>query len=72
MRRYVSEPQAAYRSGAQSIWAGGVSADPGSPFYANLLRFWLVNEALPLTLRTKDVDGQETELTPPKKKGKKN
>ena len=71
VRRYVSEPQAAYRSGAQSIWAGGVSGVPGSPNYANLLRFWLVNEALPLTLRTKDVDGLETALTPPRRKGNK-
>jgi penicillin G amidase len=59
VRRFVSEPQAAFRSGAESIWAGGVSGVPfpGNPFYANLLRFWLVNEALPLTLRQSEVSG---------------
>ncbi|MEE4160863.1 MAG: penicillin acylase family protein [Woeseiaceae bacterium] len=59
VRRFVSEPQAAFRSGAESIWAGGVSGVPfpGNPLYANLLRFWLVNEALPLTLRQSEVSG---------------
>ena len=57
VRRFVSEPQAAFRSGAESIWAGGVSGVPipGNPFYANLLNYWLVNETLPLVLRARDV-----------------
>ncbi len=58
VRRFASEPRRPRRdSGAESIWAGGVSGVPfpGNPYYANLLRFWLVNEALPLTLRTRDV-----------------
>jgi len=62
VRRYVAEPQGAFRSGAQSIWAGGVSGVPfpGNPYYANLLPYWLVNEALPLVLRARDVDGGST------------
>ncbi len=66
VRRFVSEPQAAFRSGAESVWAGGVSGVPGSPFYANLLDYWLVNETLPLVLRTKDVDGTVIRLKPSK------
>ena len=57
VRRYTSEPQGAFRSGAESIWAGGVSGIPGSPTYANLLPYWLVNETLPLVLRAKEVEG---------------
>ena len=59
VRRYVSEPQAAFKSGAESIWAGGVSGVPfpGNPFYANLLNYWLVNETLPLVLRASEVAG---------------
>ena len=67
VRRFVSEPQGAFRSGAESIWAGGVSGVPfpGNPFYANLLDYWLVNETLPLKLRQKDVeDGTSIRLVP--------
>jgi penicillin amidase len=55
VRRFVSEPQAAFRSGAESIWAGGVSGvpSPGNPYDGNLLDHWLVNEALPLLLRSR-------------------
>ncbi len=58
VRRYVAEPRAPFMSGAESIWAGGTSGVPfaGNPYYANLLPYWLVNEALPLVLRTKDVE----------------
>jgi penicillin amidase len=56
VRRFVSEPQGAFNSGAESIWAGGVSGVPfpGNPYYANLLNYWLVNETLPLVLRASD------------------
>ena len=56
VRRYVGEPQGGFRTGAESIWAGGVSGvpSPGNPFYSNLLNYWLVNETLPLVLRARD------------------
>lgn len=56
VRRFTSEPQGAFNSGAESIWAGGVSGVPfpGNPYYDNLLSWWLVNETLPLVLRAKD------------------
>ncbi len=56
VRRFTSEPQGAFRSGAESIWAGGVSGVPfpGNPYYDNLLSWWLVNDTLPLVLRAKD------------------
>lgn len=54
VRRYTAEPQAAYRSRARSIWAGGTSGVPGSPFYANLLPLWLTNHTLDLSLRVRD------------------
>jgi penicillin amidase len=59
VRRYTSEPQGAFNSGAESIWAGGVSGVPlpGNPYYDNLLSWWLVNETLPLVLRSKDASG---------------
>ncbi|MEL6447293.1 MAG: penicillin acylase family protein [Pseudomonadota bacterium] len=62
VRRFVSEPEAEFRSGAESIWAGGVSgvAFPGNPYYSNLLDYWLVNETLPLKLRQRDVRGGAT------------
>ena len=57
VRRFASEPQGAFNSGAESVWAGGVSGVPfpGNPYYANLLNYWLVNETLPLVLRAQDV-----------------
>ncbi|WP_405229958.1 penicillin acylase family protein [Lentisalinibacter sediminis] len=59
VRRFTSEPQGAFRSNAESVWAGGTSGVPfpGNPFYSNLLDYWLVNETLPLVLRAKDVEG---------------
>jgi penicillin amidase len=67
VRRFVSEPQGAFRNGAESIWAGGVSGVPfpGNPYYANLLNYWLVNETLPLVLRSRDAaDPTVTFLVP--------
>ena len=56
VRRYTGEPQGGFRTGAESIWAGGVSGVPfpGNPYYSNLLNYWLVNETLPLVLRARD------------------
>jgi hypothetical protein len=69
VRRFVSEPQGAFRNGAESIWAGGVSGVPfpGNPFYANLLNYWLVNETLPLVLRAREAtDPSVIEVVPMK------
>ncbi len=62
VRRYAAEPQAAFRSHARSIWAGGVSGvpSPGNSNYANLLPYWLVNETLPLVLRARDATAATT------------
>jgi penicillin amidase len=67
VRRFVSEPQGAFRNGAESVWAGGVSGVPfpGNPYYANLLNYWLVNETLPLVLRSRDaIDPNITVVVP--------
>jgi penicillin amidase len=62
VRRFTGEPQGGFRTGAESIWAGGVSGVPfpGNPFYSNLLNYWLVNETLPLVLRARDASNGET------------
>ncbi len=56
VRRFTGEPQGGFRTGAESVWAGGVSGVPfpGNPYYSNLLNYWLVNETLPLVLRARD------------------
>ncbi|HYV64693.1 MAG TPA: penicillin acylase family protein [Myxococcales bacterium] len=33
---------------AESVWPGGVSGRPDSPFYLNLLPLWLTNDTVPL------------------------
>lgn len=50
-RRYVGDFA---KSGiiGQSALPGGVSGDPGSPFYTNLLMLWLVNDTFPITADT--------------------
>jgi penicillin G amidase len=50
-RRYVGDFA---KSGiiGQSALPGGVSGDPGSPFYTNLLMLWLVNDTFPITTDT--------------------
>jgi penicillin amidase len=40
---------------AESVWPGGTSGVPGSPFYTNLLPLWLTNDTVPLLLRTSDL-----------------
>ncbi|MGB7452372.1 MAG: penicillin acylase family protein, partial [Lysobacterales bacterium] len=62
VRRFTGEPQGGFRTGAESIWAGGVSGVPfpGNPYYSNLLNYWLVNETLPLVLQAKDASIGET------------
>jgi penicillin amidase len=37
---------------AESVWPGGTSAIPGSPFYANLLPRYLTNDTVPLLFWT--------------------
>jgi len=67
VRRYVGEPQSAFGSLSESIWAGGTSGIPGSPYYANLLPYWLTNNTLPLVLRARDADGGVTSRFVPQK-----
>ncbi len=47
VNRFVAEAE---RSGvrAESVWPGGTSGIPGSPFYLNLLPLYLVNSTVPL------------------------
>ena len=40
---------------AESVWPGGESAVPGSPWYVNLLPLWLTNDTVPLWFRASDV-----------------
>jgi penicillin amidase len=40
---------------AESVWPGGTSGIPGSPFYANLLPLYLTNDTVPLLFRTGDL-----------------
>jgi acyl-homoserine lactone acylase PvdQ len=63
----VGEPQSAFGSLSESIWAGGTSGIPGSAFYANLLPYWLTNHTLPLVLRARDADGGITSKFVPQK-----
>ncbi len=55
VRRFAGEPSSAFGSRAESIWAGGVSGVPGSPYYFNLLPYWLSNNALPTVLKPSDL-----------------
>lgn len=54
VNRFVAEagPPGVY---AESIWPGGTSALPGSPFYVNLLPRYLSNETIPLLFGTNDL-----------------
>jgi penicillin amidase len=40
---------------AESVWPGGASAVPSSPWYLNLLPLWLTNDTVPLLDRKADV-----------------
>jgi penicillin amidase len=48
---------------AESVWPGGASAVPTSPWYVNLLPLWLTNDTVPLLVRGGDLarDATETE-----------
>ncbi len=48
---------------AESVWPGGVSALPSSPFYINLLRLWLRNETVPLFTREGDLARHTSSVT---------
>ncbi|MEJ2514618.1 MAG: penicillin acylase family protein [Gammaproteobacteria bacterium] len=62
VRRYVGEPASAYNSRAESVWAGGTSGVPGSPYYFNLLPYWLSNQALPVVLKASEVRSGASEI----------
>lgn len=55
VRRFAGEPHSAFGSRTESVWAGGVSGVPGSPFYFNLLPYWLSNNAVPTVLKPSDL-----------------
>ena len=40
---------------AESVWPGGTSGVPGSPFYVNLLPLYLTNDTVPLLIRNDDL-----------------
>jgi penicillin amidase len=48
---------------AESVWPGGVSALPASPFYLNLLPLWLRNETVPLLTRQRDLARSTASVT---------
>jgi penicillin amidase len=40
---------------AESVWPGGASGDPRSPWYLNLLPLWLTNDTVPLPTTGRDL-----------------
>jgi penicillin amidase len=54
VNRYVAVGAAAGVS-AQSIWPGGTSGVPGSPFYVNMLPYYLTNDTIPLLFQAADL-----------------
>jgi penicillin amidase len=40
---------------AESVWPGGASGDPASPWYLNLLPLWLTNDTVPLLVTQGEV-----------------
>jgi len=40
---------------AQSVWPGGTSGVPGTPFYLNLLPKWLTNDTVPLLFTRREL-----------------
>src|SRR5713101_3434959 len=48
---------------AESVWPGGVSALPSSPFYLNLLPLWLRNQTVPLLTRQPDLERSLASVT---------
>ncbi len=62
VRRFVGEPTSAFNTRAESVWAGGTSGVPGSPYYFNLLPYWLSNQALPIALKPSEVRSGAAEV----------
>jgi penicillin amidase len=62
VRRFAGEPSSAFGSRTESVWAGGVSGVPGSPYYVNLLPYWLSNNTLPTVLKPSDVRAGATRV----------
>ena len=46
-RRYVGNMQSRFVQGVSSL-PGGVSGDPRSPWFTNLLLLWLTNDTFPV------------------------
>lgn len=53
--RLVVELSRGARKRAESVWPGGVSALPTSPWYLNLLPLWLGNDTVPLHFTEADL-----------------
>ncbi len=62
VRRFAGEPTSAFGSRTESVWAGGVSGVPGSPYYFNLLPYWLSNNTLPTVLKPSAVKAGAAEV----------
>ena len=70
-RRYVGQPhRAPRRIEAETSLPGGESGVLGSPFYANLLEQWLINDTYKLRHRLKDIlkGLEQSEIFVPSKK----
>jgi penicillin amidase len=70
-RRYVGQPRRAPRRiEAETSLPGGESGVLGSPFYANLLEQWLINDTYKLRQRLKDIlkGLEQSEIFVPSKK----
>lgn len=48
---------------AESVWPGGTSAIPTSPFYLNLLPLWLRDETVPLHFRAAEIGKDASSIT---------
>lgn len=62
VRRFAGEPSSAFGSRTESVWAGGVSGVPGSPYYFNILPYWLSNNTLPTVLKPSEVKAEATRV----------
>ena len=62
VNRFVAEAGA---SGvrAESVWPGGTSAIPDSPFYSNLLTRYLANDTVPLLFGNGDLQRETDSVT---------
>ncbi len=50
VNRYVAEVRPDGVGRVESIWPGGTSGVPGSPYYVNQLPLWLTNDTIPLEM----------------------